>query len=386
MLASFNIGTMMSQENQIKNIPTDMLETYHNHKFQLYTGERLDDMVESIKANGILLPIIVQPLSNGNYEILSGHNRTNAAKIAGLETVPAVIKENLSEDEAEMYVIETNLSQRGFTDLRISEQATVLAMRHSKMFSEEKRQRIAEELEVMEGKSKSKLEKTGEEYGLKKDTVARLLRVDKLIPEMKAWVDDKQLPVRAAVELSYIPENGQKLVYDVFSNLEEKVNMKKAKNIRQAFETHEELNEDDLLEIITDEQQEKENIRFADKDHKKGYNALIKLMKRNDCYHKALAYLITLDNVCREHIDDLFDLQEDTIKPDGVHKAWQTGTSQKTSRLAFNLWNNFTGTVDDEADELNDSERNYAVDEIFCCSYAPFYYEAVKLRYPEYNG
>lgn len=386
MLASFNIGTMMSQENQIKNIPIDMLETYHNHKFQLYTGERLDDMVESIKANGILLPIIVQPLSNGNYEILSGHNRTNAAKIAGLETVPAVIKENLSEDEAEMYVIETNLSQRGFNDLRISEQATVLAMRHSKMFSEEKRQQIAEELEVMEGKSKSKLEKTGEEYGLKKDTVARLLRVDKLIPEMKAWVDDKYLPVRAAVELSYIPENGQKLVYDVFSNLEEKVNMKKSKAIRQAFETYEELNEDDLLEIITDEQQEKENIRFADKDHKKGYNALIKLMKRNDCYHKAIAYLITLDNVCREHTDDLFDLQEDTIKPDGVHKAWQTGTSQKTSRLAFNLWNNFTGTVDDEADELNDPKSNYTVDEIFCCSYAPFYYEAVKLRYPEYNG
>lgn len=386
MLASFDIGTMMSQENQIKNIPIDMLETYHNHKFQLYTGERLEDMVESIKANGILLPIIVQPLGNGNYEILSGHNRTNAAKIAGLDSVPAVIKENLSDDEAEMYVIETNLSQRGFNDLRISEQAAVLAMRHSKMFSEEKRQQIAEELGVMEGKSKSKLEKTGEEYGLKKDTVARLLRVDKLIPEMKAWVDDKQLPVRAAVELSYISENGQKLVYDVFSNLEEKVNIKKSKAIRKAFETYDEISEDDLLEVITDEPWEKENIRFADKNHKKGYNALIKSMRKNDCYHKALAYLITLDNLCREHTDDLFDLQEDTIKPEGVHKLWQTATSQKTSRLAFNLWNDFTGTVDDEADELNDPERNYAVDEIFCCNYAPFYYEAIKLRYPEYNG
>lgn len=60
MLASFDIGTMMSQENQIKNVPIDMLKTYHNHKFQLYTGERLDDMVESVKENGILLPIIIQ--------------------------------------------------------------------------------------------------------------------------------------------------------------------------------------------------------------------------------------------------------------------------------------------------------------------------------------
>ena len=68
-------------------------------------------MVESVKKNGILIPIIVQPYGE-NYEILSGHNRTNAAKLAGLETVPAVIKERLSDDEAEMYMIETNLRQR----------------------------------------------------------------------------------------------------------------------------------------------------------------------------------------------------------------------------------------------------------------------------------
>lgn len=132
MLATFDIGTMMSQENQIKNIPISSLVSYHDHKFQLYSGERLEDMVESVKKNGILIPIIVQPCGE-NYEILSGHNRTNAAKLAGLETVPAVIKERLSDDEAEMYMIETNLRQRGFDDLKISEQAAVLAMRHSKI-------------------------------------------------------------------------------------------------------------------------------------------------------------------------------------------------------------------------------------------------------------
>ena len=113
MLATFDIGTMMSQENQIKNIPISSLVSYHDHKFQLYSGERLEDMIESVKKNGILIPIIVQPYGE-NYEILSGHNRTNAAKLAGLETVPAVIKERLSDDEAEMYMIETNLRQRGF--------------------------------------------------------------------------------------------------------------------------------------------------------------------------------------------------------------------------------------------------------------------------------
>ena len=94
-MTGFNFGAMMSQENQIKQIPVNMLVPYHNHKFTLYQGERLDDMVESIRKNGLI-----------------GHNRWNASKIAGLDFVPAIIKENLSEEEAEIYVIESNLLQR----------------------------------------------------------------------------------------------------------------------------------------------------------------------------------------------------------------------------------------------------------------------------------
>ena len=247
MLATFYIGTMMSQENQIKNIPISSLIPYHDHKFQLYSGERLEDMVESVKKNGILIPIIVQPYGE-NYEILSGHNRTNAAKLAGLETVPAVIKERL--------LIETNLRQRGFDDLKISEQAAVLAMRHSKMFSEEKSRAINEELERLGGNehSKSKLEVTGEEYGMKKDSVARLLRVDKLIPELKPWIDSKQLAVRAAVELSYIPEEGQKLLYSIIKSPDNgmliKLDIRKAKQLREAYKNCEKLSKSKMTELL----------------------------------------------------------------------------------------------------------------------------------------
>ena len=247
MLATFDIGTMMSQENQIKNIPISSLVPYHDHKFQLYSGERLEDMVESVKKNGILIPIIVQPYGE-NYEILSGHNRTNAAKLAGLETVPAVIKERL--------LIETNLRQRGFDDLKISEQAAVLAMRHSKMFSKEKSRAINEELERLDGNehSKSKLEVTGEEYGMKKDSVARLLRVDKLIPELKPWIDSKQLAVRAAVELSYIPEEGQKLLYSIIKSPDNgmliKLDIRKAKQLREAYKNCEKLSKSKMTELL----------------------------------------------------------------------------------------------------------------------------------------
>jgi ParB family chromosome partitioning protein len=76
------IDTMLSQENQVKQIPLEMLQAYSNHKFKLYDGERLEDMVQSIKEHGVLTPIIVRPVDGGNYEILAGHNRVNASKIA----------------------------------------------------------------------------------------------------------------------------------------------------------------------------------------------------------------------------------------------------------------------------------------------------------------
>ena len=115
----FDLGAMLSApQTAIQQIPCDQLHPYHNHKFELYSGERLEDMVASIKENGVLSPIIVQPVEDG-YEILIGHNRWNASKLAGLPTVPAIVKTGLTEEEAEMYVIESNVMQRGFENLRI---------------------------------------------------------------------------------------------------------------------------------------------------------------------------------------------------------------------------------------------------------------------------
>ena len=136
MATQFDLGAMLSAPPQtvVQQITCDQLFPYHNHKFELYSGERLEDMVASIKENGILSPIIVQPLADG-YEILIGHNRWNAAKLAGLAAVPAIVKTGLSEEEAEVYVIESNVMQRGFENLRISEQAAAIALRHNEMFS-----------------------------------------------------------------------------------------------------------------------------------------------------------------------------------------------------------------------------------------------------------
>lgn len=264
MNTQFNLGAMLSTptalQNAVKQIPCDMLKPYHNHRFELYTGERLEDMVESIKENGVLSPIIVQPCNSG-YEILIGHNRWNASKIAGLPTVPAIVKEGLSEDEAEMYVIESNLMQRGFDNLKISEQAAVIAQRHSEMFSQGKRNDIIRELQMLDGTFEStscpmdtKLtngdtkQSIADDYSMSRASVARLIRIDKLIDELKSLIDNGTLAVRSGVELSFLSEETQLEISELAEDY--KIDMKKAKQLRDSADNDGNVSNADIIRIL----------------------------------------------------------------------------------------------------------------------------------------
>lgn len=125
---------------------------------------------------------------------------------------------------------------------------------------------------------------------------------------------------------------------------------------------------------------------FKDREHWNAFTDFISKMKCADVYHVSLAYLLTLDRVTRTHINDLFDFEDDSIKADGFNWSWQTGTSRKVTRLAFNLWNGyyFDGEtyVDDDGYISDLPSANYNVDVIFDCDYAPYFVEAIKLRYP----
>lgn len=136
--------------NGLQSLPVDKIKPFHDHPFHLYKGERLDDMVESIQEHGVLNPVIVRKKGKG-YEMLSGHNRQNAAKIAGLTEIPAIVKEDLSDEEAYVYVIETNVIQRSFADLVPSEKAAVLSARYEKVCGTLKRDEIVAELQALSG-------------------------------------------------------------------------------------------------------------------------------------------------------------------------------------------------------------------------------------------
>ena len=118
--------------NGIVSLPIEEIHSFYDHPFRLYEGDRMEDMVQSIRDHGVLNLVIVRKAARG-YEMLAGHNRTNAAKLAGLTEVPAIVKTDLSDEDAYVYVIETNLLQRSFADLLPSEKAAVLVARYEKM-------------------------------------------------------------------------------------------------------------------------------------------------------------------------------------------------------------------------------------------------------------
>ena len=308
----FDLGAMLSapQQTAVQQIPCDQLHPYHDHKFELYTGERLEDMVESIRENGVLSPIIVQPDGDlsagqaGGYEILIGHNRWNASKLAGLPTVPAIVKTGLSEDEAELYVIESNLLQRSFSDLRISEQAAVVASRHSKMFSQGKRNDIIRELALLENPDAdtstlnpvgSKLDTSdsiGKEYGLSKGTIVRLIRIDKLIDELKALVDSGELAIRAGVEISFLSEDTQAVIAECAEDC--KIDMKTAKKLHEAADGEGEIDSDTVQAILygedTEPKPKPKSVKISSDTYTKYFSEGAKAKEVTETIEKALAF------------------------------------------------------------------------------------------------
>lgn len=255
---------VVAVQNAQTMIPVDKIVPFHNHPFRLYEGERLEDMVESIREHGVLNPVIVQKTVDG-YEMLAGHNRWNATKIVGLSEIPAIVKEYLSEEEAYVYVIETNLMQRSFTDLLPSEKAAVLAERYEKINCQGKRNDIIEEIARLNGvdvsdtcghdvhKSKSR-DSIGEDYGMTGRNIARYMRLNQTTEQIKEMVDTGTMAMVTAVELSYLSEEEQKQVCKIMDEHGGKIKNAQAVELHNAAGS---LTEDKVKNILMGEAKEK---------------------------------------------------------------------------------------------------------------------------------
>ena len=204
-------------ENAVRMLPTESIRPFHDHPFRTYEGERLEDMVQSIREHGVLNPVIVRKQEDG-YEMLSGHNRQRAAMLAGIDKIPAIVKENLSDEDAIVYVIETNMIQRSFSELLPSEKAAVLAVRYEKISSQGKRNDILQEIAALNGQD-----------GTCGHDVHKSRSRDE---EFKEELDNGALSLVAAVDLSYLSEKEQKAVAVAVSEDKVKLNPKNVAAIR----------------------------------------------------------------------------------------------------------------------------------------------------------
>jgi len=248
-----------------QNIDITGLAPFSGHPFHEYEGERLDDMVESIRAHGVLVPVIARRLDSG-LEILAGHNRVKAAKLAGLAMIPAVILENVPDEEAWFYVIETNLMQRSFADMAHSEKAAVIAAQYSKVFSPGKRTDILNELAKLENPRETKGGKTSaqvggrfrsdqlvaETYSLSKNTVARYLRINKLTPALKNRLDSGGIPFVPAVTISFLRPSEQEALEECLAETNLSVSLKSSSILRQYSEKGA-LAAEDIIPILKGE-------------------------------------------------------------------------------------------------------------------------------------
>ncbi len=251
------------KENRVEYLSPASIRMFRSHPFHLYEGDRLKELVESISQNGILVPAIVrkiEPDENGYcYEMLAGHNRQQGAMIAGLDKIPCIVKEGLSDKEAWIYVIETNVIQRSFTELCPSEKAAILSVRYQKVISQGKRNDIIKEIKRLENgwdedgettcgnefhKSRDTL---GAEYDLTGRMVANYLRINELLPTLKKRIDNGEITLSSGVNLSYLSEEEQGILEHILSEGVCKINSRNAVLLRGS---HGKLTDELMREIL----------------------------------------------------------------------------------------------------------------------------------------
>jgi ParB family chromosome partitioning protein len=191
------------QREQVQQIPIDDLHPFTNHPFKVLDDEAMTRTVESIAQYGVLAPLIARPRPDGDgYEIISGHRRQYAAKLAGLETLPVIVRQ-MSDDAAVILMVDSNLQREHILP---SERAFAYKMKLDAI----KNQGARSDLTSTQVAQKLSVEKVGDDAGVSKDTIRRFIRLTNLIPELLDMVDEKRISFNPAVELSYLDESQQR--------------------------------------------------------------------------------------------------------------------------------------------------------------------------------
>ena len=214
------------QREQVQQIPIGELFPFKNHPFKVLDDEAMTRTVESIAQYGVLAPLIARPRPDGDgYEIISGHRRQYAAKLAGLDTLPVIVRQ-MSDDAAVILMVDSNLQREHILP---SERALAYKMKLDAI----KNQGARSDLTSTQVAQKLSVEKVGDDAGVSKDTIRRFIRLTNLVPELLDMVDEKKISFNPAVELSYLDESQQREFLEAMDGTQNAPSVSQAQQLKK---------------------------------------------------------------------------------------------------------------------------------------------------------
>ena len=238
-------------QDRIQMLSPEKMQPFPNHPFKVVDDEKMTDMVESIKEYGVLVPIIVRPMENGNYKIVTGHRRHHAAILAGQEEIPAIVRE-VDEDAAVLVMVDSNLQRENILP---SEKAFAYKMKLEaveRTLGRPNKNNVGQVVPNSFGKRTTEIigEQTGESY----KQIQRYIRLTHLIPDILEMVDNKNIAFNAAVEISYLSEKEQELLRENMEVNECSPSLSQAKRLKK-YSQEGKLTEDVIDAIMTEEKE-----------------------------------------------------------------------------------------------------------------------------------
>lgn len=247
--------------SEISEMPFDEMKDLTEHRFEMYTGRRLQNMIDSIRRNGIMQPLLLWR-HEGEYYLLSGYNRRNAGRLAGLDRGPARIFEGLSRADAISIMIETNLYQRSFSEMNPMEKAYCLAEHHNTIKCQGKRSdylhSIPEFTDIMATSSDNQTKlradgSVGNEYSLSRDKASKYIRIGSstLAESLQELFSKSKLPLTQMYHLSYLDAALQAVAAEVLISRKGKISPATTKRIKESYRLGE-LTEESLRSALAD--------------------------------------------------------------------------------------------------------------------------------------
>ena len=244
-----------AKREKVTDMPLSELHPFPDHPFQVRDDDAMKETVESIKEYGVLVPAIVRPRADGGYELISGHRRKHACELAGLPTMPVIVR-NLDDDAATIIMVDSNIQRENILP---SERAKAYKMKLDAMKrqagrpSRENGGQVGHDLRGI--KTRDLIAENSEDSAR---TIQRFIRLNELTPQLQQMVDDKKIAMTPAVELSYLKPEEQTLLLDTIESEQATPSLSQAQRLKK-FSAEAHLNEDSMLAIMSEEKKPEKN-------------------------------------------------------------------------------------------------------------------------------